>query len=158
MAGFVDDAKRAFKSFISHTRACQSHRPELFYFQPRGVTVRWLHFLCCVALMAGSQSGRLCLCVRDSESSDVFGLSLFLRDNSSCPTVRKHNTQISPLPCRIQSRANCLNVWDLCGVKLLAGCKTSRFLQRSGVFDMFLWSWENLNLIIHKLWRHEVAS
>lgn len=45
------------------------------------------------------------LCVHDSESFDVFGLSLFLWDNLSCllaPRVWKHNTQISPPPCRMQ--------------------------------------------------------
>lgn len=66
----------------------------------------------------------LSLCTHDSEPFDVFGLSLFLWDNLSCllaPRVRKHNTQISPPPCRMQWWANCPNIQDLWGVKHPAG-------------------------------------
>lgn len=77
------------------------------------------------------------LCAHDSESFDVFGLSLFLQDNLSClvaPRVRNHNTQISPPPCRMQQWANCPNIQDLWGVKHLAGPQhitSARFGERS---------------------------
>lgn len=74
----------------------------------------------------------MCLCARDSEPFDVSGLSLFLQDNSSCllpPRVRKHSTQISPPPCRMQWWATCPNIQDLWGVKYLACSTADHFCQ-----------------------------